>query len=198
MFAEEHPHLSPLPQNRYEVTEHKKATLHLDCHLQFDKNFYSAPWTLRGQRLDVWSTDKTVEIWHHGERIAFHNRTHQQGRFTTNKKHYPPQHQAYLEITPCNIRDQAKKMGGNVYKVIKGLFDTKYPLQNLRRAQGILSLAKKYSASQLEDACGHALLFNKYYVPFIEGLIKNAPTQVVERKVTRLPNSLLRGDELYQ
>ena len=198
MFKDEKEHLSALPINRYVVNEHNKATLHLDCHLQFDKNYYSAPWNLRGQRLDVWSTDKTVEIWHNGERVAFHNRTHQQGRFSTNKKHYPPQHQAYLEITPCNLREQAKVLGDNVFKVINCLLNTKYPLQNLRRAQGILALTKKYSASQLDKACEQALVFDKYYVPFIESLIKNAFTQVHEKKVIRSSNSLLRGDELYQ
>jgi|APSaa5957512622_1039677.scaffolds.fasta_scaffold24456_1 transposase len=198
MFEVEKEHLSPLPEVSYEVAIHKKATLSIDCHLQFDKNYYSAPWTLRGKKLDVWATDKSVEIWHAGERVAFHSRCYLQGRFRTDKKHYPPQHQAYLEITPCYLRKKAKEIGENTFQVIDQLFKTKFPLQYLRRAQGIVALAKKYSAKELDSACQKALYFDKYYVQFIEGLIKNVATAVESKKVKRLPNPLLRGDELYQ
>ncbi len=198
MFEEEKIHLLPLPIASYEVAIHKKATLSLDCHLQFDKNYYSAPWILRSKKLDVWATDKTIEIWHQGERIAFHSRSYHQGRFRTNKKHYPPQHQAYLEITPSYLRKKAEKIGPKTFAVIDGLFKTRFPLQYLRRAQGIVALSKKYSNQELEKACEKALVFEKFYVPFIEGLIKNASTLIEPKKVTRLPNPLLRGDELYQ
>ncbi len=84
------------------------------------------------------------------------------------------------------------------FKVTNELFQTKYPLQYLRRVQGIIALSKKYSNKELEDACEKALAFEKFYVPFIEGLIKNAPTMIKQNKIQRLPNPLLRGDELYQ
>ena len=61
-----------------------------------------------------------------------------------------------------------------------------------------MALAKKYSPEELEEACKMALIFDKYYVPFIEGLIKNASALVEPKKIERLPNPLLRGDELYQ
>lgn len=198
MFEEEQGHLSALPEVAYKVAIHKKAALHHDCHLQFDKNYYSAPWALRGQKLDVWATDKTVEIWHAGERVALHSRSYYQGRFRTDKKHYPPQHQAYLEVTPCYLRKKAQEIGENTLKVVEGLFSTQYPLQSLRRVQGIIALAKKYSPADLDLACERALLFDKFYVPFIEGLIKNAATHVETKKIERLPNPHLRGDELYQ
>lgn len=198
MFEEERAELSPLHQTAYEVATHKQATLALDCHLQFDKNFYSAPWNLRGKKLDVWSTDKTVEIWNRGERVAFHARSYTKGLFRTNDKHYPPQHKAYLEVGPCNLRDKAKLIGENTYQVINSLFQEKYPLKYLRRAQGIIALAKKYSPDQLEQACSRAKVFEKYYVPFIEALIKNAPTNIEEKKVVRATNPFLRGKELYQ
>jgi hypothetical protein len=198
MFEEEKKNLSGLPETSYEVAIHHRATLGLDCHLQFEKSYYSAPWRLRSKKLDVWASDRTVEIWHEGERVALHTRSCRPGRFKTNKKHYPASHQAYLEITPSFLREKARGVGVNTHKVIDQLMDTNFPLQHLRRAQGLIALAKKYSPEKLERACERALVFDKYYVPFIEGLIKNEQIEMNTKKIERLPNPHLRGDELYQ
>ncbi|MBF0313620.1 MAG: IS21 family transposase [Oligoflexia bacterium] len=200
MFLEEKPLLKLLPQIPYEVHTHHKATLHDDCHLQFEKNFYSAPWQLRKQRLDIWATDKVVEIWNNKERVAVHNRAYTHGKYITNRNHYPPQHQAYLEITPYYIRKKASEIGSCTLEVMEELFNGEYPLQHLRRAQGIVALAKKYSPQQLEDACKTALLFKKYQVPLIENLIRSGvgrKNNIVEYKVNRSPNQFLRGDSLF-
>ena len=82
--------LLPLPKNPYVVQTFSKAKLSRDCHLIFDHNFYSAPHIHRGLELDIWATDKTVEIYHEAERIAFHVRYRTRGKFATDTKHYPP------------------------------------------------------------------------------------------------------------
>jgi len=197
MFTEEKEFLQPLPENRYEVSLHKKATLQADCHLQFEKTFYSAPYQHRGNRLDVWASDKTVEILFKGETVAVHSRSYNPGGFRTDNKHYPPQHQAYLEATPEQLRERAEKIGEDTYTVINRLMSTRYPLRFLRRAQGILALTQKYSHQQLERACNQALLFERYHVPFIENLIKNQTIDTDSTKITRAENPHLRGDELF-
>lgn len=200
MFDEEKKQLKPLPHSPYEISVHKKAKLHTDCHLEFEQNYYSAPWKTRGQILDVWATDKIIEIYHEGERIALHSRFQVgKGKFQTNKEHYPPQHQAYLEITPSYLRETAEKMGENVLKVIENLLNINHPLAHIRRCQGILSLGKKYSPEKLNTACITALRFEKYRTPYIEAVIKNeAKTKTETAKIKRTENPFIRGEELYQ
>ena len=200
MFIEEKPFLKKLPEQSYEVRVHKKATLHYDCHLQFDNNYYSAPWNHRGKSLDVWASDKVVEIFYHSDCVAIHNRSTSRGKFKTNKDHYPPEHKAYLEITPDYLRKQAEKLGPRVYEVVDTLMKVDHPLRYLRRCQGLIALSKKYTGDEINIGCHHALLFEKYHLKFIEEVIKNKRINpdISDPKINRLPNPHLRGVSTYQ
>lgn len=194
-FTEEKKDLAALPDTEFTVRTHKRSTLHHDCHLQFETNFYSAPWELRGKELDVWASEKTIEIFYDGKLVAKHSKLKTQGKFTTNKDHYPPAHRAYLEITPQYLLEKARGSGENVYKLINTLFSELYPLQHLRRAQGIVALINKYPREQLDHACEQALLLNKPYVRFIEAMAKMSPykSSVIPK---REENPYLRQQDL--
>lgn len=200
LFKKEKEYLLPLPEETYSVSTHKKAKLHHDCHLQFEYNFYSAPWTLRGKVLDVWTTHNILEIYNGTERVALHSRLRGKGGgFITDKRHYPPEHQAYLEITPSFLRKKAKRIGENTAMVLERLFRDTHPLRHLRRAQGIVALATKYSEIELERASETALVFEKLTVPLLEKLIKGQKI----KKANQLPlfrgeNPHLRGEELFK
>jgi hypothetical protein len=64
MFESERAFLRPLPETPYEVVTHTTARVHPDCHLTFEKNFYSAPEQYRGHLMDLWAGEKTVEIFY--------------------------------------------------------------------------------------------------------------------------------------
>lgn len=73
-LEEERTVLAPVPDEPYEVCCWKKAKLHADCHVQVAKNFYSAPFTLRGQVLEVRITATAIELFYRQERVAVHVR----------------------------------------------------------------------------------------------------------------------------
>ena len=54
-----------------------------------DKHYYSAPYQLIHQTLDVRLTQQTVELFRHGQRVAATSRSHQPGRFTTLENTVP-------------------------------------------------------------------------------------------------------------
>ena len=198
MFEAEKAALHPLPESPYIVSVHHRASPYSDCHLVFDKNYYSAPYQLRGQELDVWANDTTVEICNHGDRVAFHCRSKTDGKFVTDDKHYPPEHQAYCEATPTEIREMGAKIGPNTGQLILGLLSGSRPLRYLRRAQGIVGLARKYGVSRLERASLTANAFGQSTLPFIERLLKSGRLETNEdsRPINRSPNPLLRGTGL--
>ena len=197
MFEEERLHLNPLPSSEYVVETFKRAKLHSDCHFEFDKNLYSAPWKLRGKTLDIWASSTSVTAYFEGERVAMHGRSKTRAKPVTDKSHYPPEHQAYLEITPCRLREEAKDLGQDVYNVINDLMSGPAPLAHLRRCQGILALRKKYTTEQLNAACKLAREFNRTRVPQIESLAKyQRPKESIN--ITRTENPFLRGDKLFQ
>lgn len=197
--------LQPLPKDPYLVQTFSRAKLSRDCHLAFDHNFYSSPHTLRGFDLDIWATDKTVEVCHEGVRVAIHARRCGQGKFATDKRHYPPSHQAYLEEEDISkLKSWATSIGVETRKIIEDLLSGDYPLRYLRRAQGILSLARKYSKSDLELAVVVANRFNNKTIPYIERVIVKIrgdrtalPIRNGGGPITRQLNPNLRGlDEI--
>lgn len=199
MFEGEKASLQALPENRYEVATHQKAKLHTDCHLLADKNYYSAPYQLRGQECDVWLTPATVEIYQNGVRVAFHGRSRTEFKFITDPKHYPPEHQAYHETTPQFVRDQAQKIGPETFELITRLMSGPYPLKYLRRAQGIVRLAKHYGSDEMEKASGQANSFKITTYQFIERLLKNSKLKIKKQKGPNRDesNPLLRRETLF-
>jgi len=88
--------LKPLPQSRYEFSEWKKARVNIDYYVELKGHYYSVPYQLVRQEVELRYTSTTVEILHRGRRIASHrrpacalhaDRDDRQGRHTTCKEH---------------------------------------------------------------------------------------------------------------
>ena len=56
----EKPALTPLPAERFDMSQWTRATVNIDYHIAFDGNFYSVPYTLVQQLVEVRSTPTTV------------------------------------------------------------------------------------------------------------------------------------------
>lgn len=199
-FEIERSALSPLPPEPYEICVWKKAKLHWDCHLQAEKNFYSAPFALRGQTLEVRLTARFVAIYRGPDQVAIHPRQpgNQQGRYTTQARHLPPAHQALLEFLPKKLTEEAQAVGPETAAVVTGLFGAgDHPLRYLRRIQGLLRLARQTSPERLEKAIHTARAFGET-IPgkkTLEDLLSR-PLEAAFPEVppvVRKPNPYLRG-----
>lgn len=137
MFSFEKKHLKALLQTPYQVQAHKQANVHPDCHVSFDKNFYSVPSQYRGLRVDLWFSKDVIEIYVESERVALHRRSHHHAQFITNKGHYPEAHQAYWDTTVKSLRTQSSKLGPHVSKLVHQMLEPHEPLRYVRRCQGI-------------------------------------------------------------
>jgi transposase len=201
MFKDERASLMPLPPDSYQVATFARATLSRDCHLIFDSNFYSSPHGLRGLELDVWGTATAVEIYHQGERVALHGRCRSNAKYITEKSHYPPEHQAYMEEDVLKSKAWAMDIGPETAKLIESLLSGPYPLRYLRRSQAILVLSRKYTRVALENAARVSNRFEQKTVQYVERVIKQQQTpQTVTRAsrnggepIKREHNPLLRG-----
>jgi transposase len=88
--------LSPLPAAPYEHATWKKAKVHLDYHVELERRYYSVPHALVGKTVDVRITERTVEVYHRGQRVAAHLKGTHKGQFTTDAEHRPAGHQAVI------------------------------------------------------------------------------------------------------
>jgi len=198
MFTEEKKSLRPLPMDTYKVATYARALLSRDCHLIYEQNYYSAPHILRGRELDIWATEKAVEIFFEGDRVAFHARSKGIRKHITDNNHYPEAHQAYAEEDVQKIIQKATAIGIETEKLIKSLLESPQPLKYFRRCQGIIALSWKYSVSHLESACRVANLFNNTSIKYLERVIETHQGEVQKTEIEiqeRSYNPFLRGLE---
>jgi transposase len=152
------PALAPLPVQRYEFARWKKARVHIDYHVSFEKHYYSVPYTLIGKEVDIRVTEKTVEIYYQRKRRASHRRSPAQGRYSTQNEHMPPAHQKYSDWSPERFLRWAEEIGPDTTRLIAAVLESRrHPQQAYRSCLGILGLGKRYPNARLEAACHRAL-----------------------------------------
>lgn len=91
------PALKPLPAQPYEYADWKKARVNIDYHIEVDHHYYSVPYQLVREQVDVRLTSTTLEVLFKNRRVAAHKRDYVPGGFTTLKEHMPKSHQRYLK-----------------------------------------------------------------------------------------------------
>ena len=156
-FAETERHfLQALPDVAPEVVAWAGAKLHGNCHVQFEKAYYSAPFSLVHQRLMLRAGEKVVQIFHEQQLVAVHPRQRRPGARSTVAEHMPPEAQAYLMHDPQWCLQKAEKIGPMCQELVEQLFASRV-LDNLRAAQGVLQLRKKYGTTRVEAACRRAV-----------------------------------------
>lgn len=172
------PALKPLPERPYELAQFSKARVHVDYHIEVDRHYYSVPYTLIKQPVDVRLTLHTVECFHEGVRVASHIRSFLKGKHTTLAEHMPPSHKAYSEWSPGRFLNWALDIGPNTRDVIQRLLNQgAHPEQSYRSCFGILSLAKRYGKVRLEAASYRALAIGSPRRHSIESILKKGLEQ---------------------
>ena len=164
LFAElDRPALLPLPATRYEFGEWKKVRVSIDYHVEFDRHFYSVPYALAHQEVEVRATTGTLEVLHGGVRAASHVRSYESGRATSLMEHMPKAHQKYLGRTPSSLIEDASLIGPLTGELVEAVLAArKHPEMGYRSCLGILRLSKSYPAERMEAAARRALRAQAY------------------------------------
>ena len=194
------PALRPLPKERYAITAWKKATVHIDYHVDVEKTHYSAPYTLIGQKVDVGYTSSVVEIYHRGKRVASHMRVNKPGAFVTDKLHMPHDHRRFLEWTPERIKSWGEKIGPNTRMLMEAIMEHReHPEHGYRSCLGLIRLAKLYPSERVEQACLRALDLKAYNYKSVKSLLERGLEKMnPEAKQKIIPlHSNVRGKNYY-
>jgi len=193
----ERPALRPLPERAYEYATWKKAKVHVDYHVELDRRYYSVPHGLIGRTVDVRVTDRTVEIFDHGQRVAAHLKGTHKGQFRTDAAHRPEGHQAVVELNHERVLQRAEAIGAATAAVIRAQADRRtHRDETLRSSLGILRLAKDFSSEQLEAACRRALGLKSLSYRAIATLIKTAPAQT-PLPLPKIEHANVRGPDYF-
>jgi len=197
------PALRPLPIDPYVYAEWKKARVHIDYHIEVEGHYYSVPYQLVKEQVDVRLTAETIEIFHKSRRIASHRRSNIKGHHSTIPQHMPKPHQHYAQWTPERLIRWAAKNGQATQKLIATILASRpHPQQGFRPCLGIMSLEKTYGAQRLENACQRALAIGGISYKSVHAILKTGldqkplPSPTQTSLVIHHPN--IRGPQYYQ
>jgi len=155
--AVDFPALKPLPAEPYAFAEWKICRVALDYHVEIDGSWYSVPYRLIREQVDVRASERTVEIFHKGQRVASHARSPGRRGHTTIPEHMPSSHRRHAEWTPARLMASAGKIGPAAAALISAIMaERPHPEQGFRSCMGILALEKTYGRARLEAACQRA------------------------------------------
>jgi hypothetical protein len=155
------PSALPLPEKAYEYAEWAKAKVNIDYHIEVDHHYYSVPFRLLREKLDVRLTVTTVEAFSKGERVAAHVRSYLRGGHTTLPEHMPPEHRKYAEWSPSRFIRWAGKTGAATAQLVERILASRtYPEQGYRSCLGIMRLGQHYEPERVEAAAQRALKYN--------------------------------------
>lgn len=204
LFEElDRPALRPLPATRYQFATWKTATVNLDYHIEVDHHYYSVPYQLARDAVDVRISATTVEIFRRGRRVASHLRSSARGRHTTASEHMPESHRRHLEWTPGRIVRWAEGTGPQTAALVTAVMESRpHPEQGYRSCLGIMRLGKRYGDERLEAACTRALAASALSYRSVESILRTgldrqplpAPSTVIAPRA----HEFVRGPDYYR
>ena len=139
-----------------------------------ERHYYSVPYALVHQKVDVHLTAETLEVLHRGVRVASHVRSYEPGKATTLTDHMPKAHQKYVGRTPSRLIEDAQQIGPCTGQLVEAILAAKrHPEMGYRSCLGILRLAKTYPAERMEAAARRCLRARAYNCQSMDSILKN-------------------------
>ena len=194
------PNLRALPERRYEYATWKKARVHIDYHVAFEKHFYSVPYALIHEEVEIRASEHMIVIFHKGKQVAVHPRQHRQGRFTTQPAHMPANHRFMEQVNAEQLVHWAEKIGPKTASLVSAILRSRpFPEQAYRSCLGVLGLVKKYPQPVAEQACQSLLASHALSYKALKAELEWLTDQQPEPPSAVPPNhENIRGQSYYQ
>jgi transposase len=204
LFEElERPALLPLPATPYQFAEWRKVTANIDYHVEGpDRRYYSVPYRLVRQRLDLRATGTTIEIMKAGKRVASHKREYGRRRYVTDPDHMPASHRAHAEWTPSRLISWAGTISTDTATLAEKMLESRpHPEHAYRACLGLMSLARRYGNERVGAACARALALGTTSYSSVKSILAEGLDKVPLKPTEQLPpppeHENLRGAGYY-
>jgi transposase len=185
MFAEERPALQPLPVEPFRYYQYGRRTVHLDGCAEVEAAYYGAPPGWIGRYVQVQWDSHQVRLLdpQTGQLLREHLRQARGGHRIKDEDRSKK-----TPLGTLQLLDRAGKAGAQIGALCRGMHG-KHGQTAVRRIQGVLSLAKKYGAASVDEACAAALEVGVCDYRFVRRYLERHP---------QLPLSLRQVDPLIR
>lgn len=190
----EKPRLLPLPASLFPAFEEAPRTVHQDGYIELQKAYYSVPPEYVGRKVWARWEPRLVRIFNQRmEQIALHTR-HEPGKFVTDPAHIHDHKRVIIERGADWLLDRARCLGQYAGTWAEQMFATRGP-QSIRVLHGLLSLAEKHPAAELERACQQAIHYGAWRLRDVRQLLERSPSPQLTFLET---HPLIRDLEAYE
>jgi len=196
------PALRALPAERYQYGDWATARVNIDYHVVFEGHFYSVPYRLVQEQVEIRSSAGTVEIFHKGVRVASHVRSREPNKATTAGEHRPKSHQRHLQWTPSRLVEWGRTVGPLTAELLERILASKpHPEQGFRSCLGIIRLGDKYGKQRVEAVARRALAHCTYSYKSVESMLRrhldSLPDPAAAEPRPPLDHPNIRGSEYF-
>ena len=193
MFAEERPHLLPLPAEPFRYYLYGRRTVHLDGHVEVEGAYYSVPPGHVGRQVQVQWDELHVRLLEvaTGSLLREHLRQ-AAGRYRTKSEDRPHR-------TPPSTLEVLRRASraGEAIGALCAEVHRREGETGVRRIQGVLALARKHGPPAVEDACTAALEMGVPSYRFVRRYVeRHAPPALNLKQVDELIRPLTHYRDL--
>jgi transposase len=185
MFSEEKPSLLPLPVEPFRYYQYGERVVHLDGCVEVEAAYYGLPPGWIGRSVKVQWDALHVRILHPGTNQLLREHIRQKrGGYRIKNEDYPKK----MPFSTAQLLHRAGRAGTQIGVPCVAIYQRQGEA-GIRRMLGILSLAKKYGAAAVEDACAAALEIGVPEYRFVRRYLERGP-QLTLRQVDPLIREL--------
>jgi transposase len=187
--------LRPLPASLFPVFEEARRSVHRDGYVEFKKAYYSAPPEYVGREVWVRQETRLLRLYNtRREQIALHALA-EPGKFTTDPAHLHSRKRHIIERGADYLLDRCRMIGPLTGTWAEAMHQMRGP-QSLRVMQGLLHLAGKHPAAELEKAARIATHHGTWRLRDLKRLLA-LPGNVVQMDFLET-HPLIRSLEAYR
>ena len=163
--------LQSLPSEAFSLFQRCTRKVGLNCHIHFENNYYSVPFSLVGKEVTVRWNDNLVRIISGAEQVALHTRSSSCGEYITERAHLP-EHKRYSETEhQAKYEEKMREIGEYAHEYFRMLLKMKpgYWLQTVR---AILGLTGEYGAEVINLSLRRAAYYQAVDVTTIKHILE--------------------------
>lgn len=175
-FEDEKKALKTLPEHRWEINEWRQCEVRKDWRIMVDSAYYSVPYMLIGQTVQVMITSTIVRIFFEHNSVATHSRCKEKWEYQRNADHAPPFKELVLSFSREGLLSQSHEIGPRTHELVQKMFGD--PVKDkLRPAGKLLALSISYEKERIEAACERALIYKTYRYQSVKDILERGLDQ---------------------
>ncbi|WBX94975.1 IS21 family transposase [Pseudoxanthomonas mexicana] len=199
------PVMRPLPIERYVYADWKIGVkVGKDYHVGFEGNWYSVPFRLIDERVEIRALRDAIEIYQAGRQVATHRRAVGKGEILTEQDHQTPKHRAFTEAGRSEMTGWATDIGEMVVEFVRRHLEKATGGASINAFRGLKQLKRQYGAHRLNQACRRALKMGAISTNALQSMLaRGLEDKPLSDEATPVPTPVpahenVRGATTYQ